>query len=407
MRIIDLFSGAGGLTFGFYYRIKNNTFVRNRKNSFVFANEFDSHAAKAFSLNYPDIKMLAQDIKTLDAGSIKKMIGEEPVDLIIGGPPCQSFSTVGQRVYDEKAMMYEEYLRILSIVRPKMFLFENVKGILSMKETVYKTDKNGAIIYTTTKNKETGRERKKPVIDHYGRLVMDIIEERFANIDGDFGYNIVKKTLNAVDFGVPENRERVFIVGIRKDLNINWKFPTPAECNKVTIKDAISDFPQVGEKGNITQYNILPQNAYQQLMRKGCQTITHHYCGEYGEKIRTVIKNVKQGEGKEDFNKLVEQGLVDRKYRLTSGYANTYGRLVENQPCTTITNNMTTPSGLRCIHYEQDRALTPREGARIQSFPDWFQFEGDKTNVTTQIGNAVPPLLAIALAKQIESALKG
>lgn len=407
MRIIDLFSGAGGLTFGFYYRIKNNTFVRNRKNSFVFANEFDSHAAKAFSLNYPDIKMLAQDIKTLDASSIKKMIGEEPVDLIIGGPPCQSFSTVGQRVYDEKAMMYEEYLRILSIVRPKMFLFENVKGILSMKETFYKTDKNGAIIYTTTKNKETGRERKKPVIDHYGRLVMDIIEERFANIDGDFGYNIVKKTLNAVDFGVPENRERVFIVGIRKDLNINWKFPTPAECNKVTIKDAISDFPQVGEKGNITQYNILPQNAYQQLMRKGCQTITHHYCGEYGEKIRTVIKNVKQGEGKEDFNKLVEQGLVDRKYKLTSGYANTYGRLVENQPCTTITNNMTTPSGLRCIHYEQDRALTPREGARIQSFPDWFQFEGDKTNVTTQIGNAVPPLLAIALAKQIASALKG
>lgn len=407
MRIIDLFSGAGGLTFGFYYRIKDNKFVRNRKNSFVFANEFDSHAAKAFSANYPDINMLAQDIKSLDADIINEMIGEEPVDLIIGGPPCQSFSTVGQRVYDEKATMYEEYLRILSIVRPKMFLFENVKGILSMRETFYKTDEKGNILYTTTKNKETGRERKKPIIDHYGRYVMDIIQERFANITEDFGYNIVKETLNAVDFGVPENRERVFIVGIRKDLNIKWEFPSPKGTETLTIKEAISDLPPVGESQNITRYTVLPQNTYQELMRNNSYVITQHYCGEYGEKIRTVIKNVKQGQGKNDFNKLIEQGVIDKKYRLTSGFANTYGRLVEDQPCTTITNNMSTPSGLRCIHYEQDRALTPREGARIQSFPDWFQFVGDKANVTTQIGNAVPPLLAIALAKQIDSALKG
>lgn len=407
MRIIDLFSGAGGLTFGFYYRIRNNTFVRNRKNSFVFANEFDSHAAKAFSANYPDITMLNKDIKSLTENEIRELIGEESVDLIIGGPPCQSFSTVGQRIYDEKAMLYEEYLRILSIVRPKMFLFENVKGILSMRETFYKTDEDGNILYTTTKNKETGRERKKPIIDHYGRHVMDIIQEKFANITEDFGYNIVKETLNAVDFGVPENRERVFIVGIRKDLNIQWKFSSPKGTDKLTIKEAISDLPSVCENENVTQYIVQPKNTYQELMRHGSHNITHHYCGEYGEKIRTVIENVKQGQGKNDFNKLIEKGLIDEKYKLTSGYANTYGRLIEDQPCTTITNNMSTPSGLRCIHYEQNRALTPREGARIQSFPDWFQFVGDKTNVTTQIGNAVPPLLAIALAKQINSALKG
>ena len=407
MRIIDLFSGAGGLTFGFYYRIKNNKFVRNRKNSFVFANEFDSHAAKAFSTNYPDINMLAQDIKSLNADTINEMIGEDPVDLIIGGPPCQSFSTVGQRVYDEKAMMYEEYLRILSIVRPKMFLFENVKGILSMKETFYKKDEEGNIVYTTTKNKETGRERKKPVIDHYGRLVMDISKENFGSINNDLGYSISTKTLNAVDFGVPENRERVFIVGIRKDLDIDWKFPEGTVTYKLSIKDAISDLPPVAEKETVTKYVLKPQNNYQHLMRNGSKSITCHFCGEYGEKIRTVIQNVKQGQGKDDFNKLVDQGLIDKKYKLTSGYANTYGRLVEDQPCTTITNNMTTPSGLRCIHYNQDRALTPREGARIQSFPDWFQFEGDKANITSQIGNAVPPLLAIRIAKQIERALKG
>lgn len=407
MRIIDLFSGAGGLTFGFYYKIKNDKFVRNRKNSFVFANEFDSYAAKAFNMNYPDIKMLNQDIRELDEKKIKELTGEDEVDLIIGGPPCQSFSTVGQRVFDDKAVLYEEYFRILNIVRPKMFLFENVKGILSMKETSYKMDENDNILYTNTKNKETGRERRKPIVDKYGKNVIDIIAEKVANIDDNFGYNISKKVLNAVNFGVPENRERVFIVGIRKDLDIKWEFPEGENDKQISIKEAISDLPPVHEGEVINRYIIKPQNAYQNLMRGDNEKLTCHYCGRYGDKIRTVIENVKQGEGKNEFNMLVEKGLIDKKYRLTSGFANTYGRLVEDQPSTTITNNMCTPSGLRCIHYEQNRALTPREGARIQSFPDWFLFNGEKAHVTSQIGNAVPPLLAIEMAKQIEKTLKG
>ena len=406
MRIIDLFSGAGGLTFGFYYRVRNNCFVRNRKNSFVFANEFDSHAAKAFSMNFPDIKMINQDIKSLDKNKIKALVGDEPVDLIIGGPPCQSFSTVGQRIYDEKATMYEEYLRILGIVKPKMFLFENVKGILSMRETFYKKDEYGNVQYDITENKETHKKRKKPIILGQGRKVMDIIEEKFANINDELGYTISKQVLNAVDFGVPENRERVFIVGIRNDIKIEWDFPEVLKTSKISIKEAISDLPSVRESETVTEYSVEPQNAYQKLMRGNSKKVTSHFCGQYGEKIRTVIRNVKQGQGKEDFNKLVEEGKIKKEYKLTSGYPNTYGRLIENQPCTTITNNMTTPSGLRCIHYEQDRALTPREGARIQSFPDWFQFEGEKANVTTQIGNAVPPLLAIKLAEQIERKLR-
>ena len=407
MRIIDLFSGAGGLTFGFYYRKKGNRFVRNRKNSFVFANEFDSHAAKAFTLNYPDIKMLNQDIKTLDEQFIKELIGNDPVDLIIGGPPCQSFSTVGQRIYDEKAMLYEEYLRILSIAQPKMFLFENVKGILSMRETFYKTDSDGNIIYEVTKNKNTGRERKKPIVDHYGRKVIDIISEKFATINDHLGYTISKQVLNAVDYGVPENRERVFIVGIRNDLDINWEFPPPLSSEKITIKEAISDLPPVSENEEVTEYTTPPTNSYQTLMRYGSKSLTCHFCGEYGDKIRTVIRNVKQGQGKDDFNLLISKGLIEEKYKLTSGYSNTYGRLIESQPSTTITNNLSTPSSLRCIHYSQDRALTPREGARIQSFPDWFSFEGDKVHITTQIGNAVPPLLAIEFAKKIDHILKG
>ena len=407
MRIIDLFSGAGGLTFGFYFRKKGNRFVRNRKNSFAFANEFDSHAAKAFSLNYPDIAMLNQDIKSLNEDTIKKHIGDKAIDIIIGGPPCQSFSTVGQRIYDEKAMLYEEYLRIIRIARPKIFLFENVKGILSMRETFYKRDTDGKIIYEITKNKETGKEGKRPVVDHYGRKVIDIITEKFGHIEDGFGYVLHKEVLNAVDYGVPENRERVFIVGIRNDIKVEWEFPRPSHGKKISIKEAISDLPMVAENQMVEEYNYEPQNDYQRLMRYGSKKVTCHFCGEYGDKIRTVIQNIKQGQGKNDFNLLVSQGLIDKKYRLTSGYPNTYGRLVEDQPSTTITNNLATPSGLRCIHYSQNRALTPREGARIQSFPDWFVFDGDKVHVTSQIGNAVPPLVALELAKKIDQVLKG
>ena len=153
------------------------------------------------------------------------------VDIIIGGPPCQSFSTVGKRVYNDNAKLYKEYLRILKIVKPKMFLFENVKGILSMRETFYEKDENGEIKYKMKVNKNTGKESKCPIVESYGRKIMDIIEDEFANIDNGFGYTITKKVLNAVDFGVPESRERVFIIGIRNDLHVefNWEMPIMPE----------------------------------------------------------------------------------------------------------------------------------------------------------------------------------
>ena len=409
MRIVDLFSGAGGLTFGFYYRIQDGKFVKNLDNEFVFANEFDSHAAKAFEKNYPDINMINCDIKKLEEKRIIELIGDQTVDIVIGGPPCQSFSTVGQRCYDEKAVLYEEYLRLLKIIRPRMFLFENVTGILSMKETFYERDENGEIKYKIIEEEKDGviKKKKKPIIKGYGDKVIDVIKRKFENIDGNFGYNITYDTLNAVAFGVPENRERVFIVGIRNDLDLEWTFPAKTCETPICIKDAISDLPTLNEGENITEYSIEPQNEYQRLLRGDNKVLSCHFCGTYGDKIQTVIKNVKQGQGKNDFNKLVEEKIIDEKYKLTSGYANTYGRLVENQPSTTITNNLATPSGLRCIHYSQNRALSPREGARIQSFPDWFQFDGGKVHVTTQIGNAVPPLLAMALAEHIDIILKG
>jgi DNA (cytosine-5)-methyltransferase 1 len=267
-----------------------------------------------------------------------------------------------------------------------------------MREIFYKTDENGETIYQEVKRHRGSHEYTKmePVVDHHGDLVMKKLADEFERI----GYKIKPMTMKATDFGVPQIRERVFIIGIRKDQNIDWEFPQGDGC-KYSIQDAISDLPPVGEGERVTDYVADPGNPYQRLMRAGSETITEHFCGIYGDKIRTVIKNVAEGESKDDFNKKVDEGKIDRKYYLTSGYGNTYGRLERNKPSTTITNNLATPSALRCIHYEQDRALTPREGARIQSFPDWYQFEGNRTDVARQIGNAVPPLMAIAFANQI------
>lgn len=372
MRIVDLFSGAGGLTFGFYYKLINDEFIENENCEIVFANEWDNCAAEAFRKNFPSINMINKDIKSLTEKEIKENIADKEIDLIIGGPPCQSYSTIGRRKYDDKAKMYEEYYRLLSIIKPKMFLFENVKGMLSMKNP------NG------------------------GKVIEDI-KSRFDSIE----YEIDFKVLDAANYGVPQHRERVFIIGWRKDLNIKWSFDNIEKSKKqISIKQAINDLPSVSAGKNITSYSgKLPTNNYQKLMRKHAKHLSCHFSPVYGDKIQTVINHVIQGKGKNYINELVDKGVIPKEYRLTSGYDNTYGRLIENQPSTTITNNMSTPSGLRCIHYNENRALTPREGARIQSFPDWFEFVGTKKDITTQIGNAVPPLLAMKIATQIEKVL--
>lgn len=404
MRIVDLFSGAGGLTFGFYYRLKGDTFVRNRKSTFLFANEYNRLAGDAFEANYPDIPLLRNDIKTITEAQVRDLIGEEPVDIIIGGPPCQSFSTIGKRRYDDKAKLYTEYIRLLSIIRPKMFLFENVKGMLSMREQIPVLGDEG--------NEQLDEDGK--IITKPGDLILDVIKKSFANIDARTGYTLVgEEVLDAVDYGVPQHRERVFLVGVRNDLvgRIKWSYPKPKFGSRKkpyrTVQEAISDLPTLAEGERIEEYSNATQNYYQRLLRGDTQRLTLHYCGTHNEKLRQVIAAVRPGKGRAYINSLVDKGKLPKLCRLTSGYANTYGRLVASKPCTTITNNMCTPSALRCIHYKQNRELTPREGARIQSFPDWFIFRGEKANVTTQIGNAVPPLLAICIAQQIEKVLRG
>lgn len=313
-RVIDLFSGAGGLTFGFFYNLENNRFIKRNNVEFVFSNEYDLHAVSAFKRNYGDsIPVISGDICDITDEMINEYKGKSEVDIIIGGPPCQSFSTVGQRKYDARAKLSNQYLRILETVKPKMFLFENVKGILSMREIIYKTDAIGNTLYEKVTRHRGDKEYvvAEPVIDYYGELVMDKLTAEFDRI----GYNIKYQTMLATDFGVPQNRERVVIIGIRKDKSIDWQFPKGNGPVR-SVFQAISDLPPVGEGETVTDYVLDPQNDYQELMRNGSQTISEHYCGIYGEKIRTVIQNVAEGEGKDDFNKKVEKPLHVIKEKL-------------------------------------------------------------------------------------------
>lgn len=371
MNIVDLFSGAGGLTFGFYYSLVKGSFQKNTSNHFLFANEIDEDACNAFRKNFPDIPLIQKDIKMLSESDIRPFLKGEEVDVIIGGPPCQSYSTIGKRRFDDKAKLYQEYIRLLRILKPEMFVFENVKGILSMK--------NG-----------------------HGNLVIDTIKKRFGYLEKGLGYSLDLKVLDAADFGVPQHRERLVIVGKKKGSNLVYLFPRKLSSPKITLEEAISDLPPISQGEEATSYSDSTTSDYQDLMRSGSKGLTLHASRIHGDKINTVIRNVKPGQGKEDFNHLIDEGKILEKYRLTSGYKNTYGRLEGNKPCTTITDNFCTPSSLRCIHYAQDRTLTIREGARIQSFPDWYFFCGSDGSIKKQIGNAVPPLLALALGQSIE-----
>lgn len=377
LKVVDLFSGAGGLTFGFKKKIIRNRFRDDDRFEIVFANEYDSAAANTFRLNFPDIPLLEEDIACLSEEYLKKECIEiNGIDLIIGGPPCQSYSTVGKRQYDNRARMYKEYRRMLSIIEPKMFVFENVLGLLTMK-------------------------------NNKGFPVIKDVEDSFSNFsdfNSKLGYKIYKKVLNSSDYGVPQNRERVFLVGIRKDLDIKytWKFPKVCDNRKhLSVRDAISDLPKLKNGEKSEEYTNKPKSKYQYLMRGYQKKLYNHVNGVNGKRMLEIMAAVPEGEGKNYINKMVMDGTLPRDLYLTSGYDNTYGRLWWERPSTTITNNLSTPSSLRCIHPRQNRALTPREGARIQSFPDNFKFIGSKEKINSQIGNAVPPILSIHLANEI------
>ena len=364
-KIIDLFSGVGGLSYGFAH---DDSF------DVVAANEILENMATAYSMNHPNVKMYNKDIHDLSFDEIKKDLNIEDgqIDVVVGGPPCQAYSTVGKRLMDDpRGKLFQEYFRILKEVYPKIFVFENVKGMLSM---------NG------------------------GDLIKTVVA-LFESI----GYKVQYRVLNAADYGAPQIRERVIIIGHR--LGGEFYYPEPTHGNNagsenlfgtslkpyVTLSEAIGDLDNLGNGESQSTYKCEPQNEYQRLMRKNAPaTLKDHEVPKNNAKLIALMKALPDGGSPAD---------IPEELRPSSGFGNTYCRLWWDKPCTTITRNLGCPSSSRCIHPKSPRPLSTREGARIQGFPDDYHFYGPRGDKNLQIGNAVPTFLSKAIMESVKDYL--
>ena len=355
---IDLFSGAGGFSLGLS---RNNIKI-------VLANEIEKDFAKTYTLNHPKTKMLNEDIHNIDFKNELKEIGYNSIDILCGGPPCQGFSTVGSKnKKDKRNSLFWEFLRAVNETNPKIVIFENVSGFKSLY--------NGQAYETLIKELES------------------------------IGYKVFSDVLNAADYGLPQLRKRTFVIGILKEYSfafpkiINSKNKNLFEDKYLTIMSAISDLPKLSSGEEKKNYSCKPKNNYQEKMRGNSKLLTEHNCSNYGARMQKIISLVPP---KGDVSDL------PINLRPKSYFNNVYARIDPSKPSPTITRNFGTPSSSRCIHPFQNRALSTREGARIQSFPDDFIFFGSKTSKNLQIGNAVPPILGEVIGKQIrKSLLKG
>jgi len=358
--VIDLFAGVGGLSYGF---ANDEQFV------VLAANEILPKMAKAYELNHPDVRMYVEDIGKLTGSRIMADCDLIPgdLDILVGGPPCQAYSTVGKRLLDDpRGNLFQDYYRILKDLNPKVFLYENVSGLISMN----------------------------------GGTLLPHIMELFASL----GYKVQRKLLNAADFGAPQIRERVILVGTRLDkdfvypdaTHINPAMITPGKNLKpwVTVREALGDLPILDNGGQQKNYSTDPQNEYQIEMRsKGFQEIEDHVVSKNGNHLIELMKLISEGGSAWD---------LPKNQQPKSGFKNTYSRLWWDRPSPTVTRNLGTPSSSRCIHPVQNRALSTREGARLQGFPDHYTFFGSRSEKNLQIGNAVPTQLSRALAKQLK-----
>lgn len=341
LKVLDLFSGVGGMSLGFEmagYDISA-------------ALEFDKEIAESMRKNHDNTYVINEDIrkvKPIDFKSIGK------IDVIIGGPPCQGFSLKGKRggMKDKRNFLFKEYISFVDYFKPKFVVIENVPNILSTSNGYFRDE-----------------------------IVNNLI---------NLGYKINYGILNASDFKVPQNRKRAIFIASKT--NKETPLPLGEKGNKVTTWDAISDLAYLdsGEGVFCDDYKFDPKSEFQKLMRKNSNKLYNHVATNHSEISLDRLKRIPPEKGKEFL-----------KENISSTFGETWGRLEKNKPSPTIVTRFDTPSNGKNSHPFLNRAITPREAARIQSFPDTFIFYGKKSSVIKQIGNAVPPLMSKSIAEHI------
>ncbi len=352
---VELFAGAGGLSIG----------LERAGIHVVIANEIMPDFAATLAVNHPNTNVINEDIHKINFKDELKKLHLDSVDVLSGGPPCQGFSTIGSKNrQDPRNSLFYEYLRAVAETNPKYTIFENVAGFKRMY---------GGFAYET--------------------LVKEL---------GELGYETTSQILNAADYGAPQVRYRTVVLGWRRGLP-PLEFPTPTNGEKVglhpylTLIEAIGDLPPIGAGESSDSYATPPQNEYQRRMRGGQDVLSEHNAANYGEKMQEILRIIPEGGSVKD---------LPMRLRPKSAYCNTYARLLPDEPSPTITRNFGTPSSSRCVHPFQPRALSTREGARLQGFPDDYIFIGGKQSKNLQIGNAVPPILGEAIAIAVRRALE-
>ena len=343
MIVGDLFAGVGGMSEGF----------RQAGFEIAFAVESDKEIAKAYQLNHKDTDVYAEDICQIDVEVLHKK--HPHIDVIIGGPPCQGFSPKGKRLSlnDPRNFLFQQYVRFVKEFTPKYFVLENVPNIITTSDGYFK----------------------------------DQIVEAFEKL----GYKVKYGVLTATDFGVPQDRRRAVFIG---ELGENTMDLPKPNGRHTTVKEAIYDLPFIasGEGEETSQYDKQPNSEYQKEMRKDCKVLYNHVATAHSKLALERLALIPKGAGKE---------VLPPEHRTKSIYSGTWCRLLEDGIAATITTRFDTPSSGRFTHPILDRCLTTREAARIQSFPDDFIFYGSKTIQMKEVGNAVPPLLAKAIALEI------
>ena len=347
--VIDLFAGVGGLSLGF-------EMVGAKV---LMANEYDESIATSYVKNRPNNNMIIEDITKLDIESTFKDI-KDSVDVVIGGPPCQGFSQKGQRktINDPRNFLFKYYFNVVNFIRPKYFVMENVPNLLTAENGYFKKE----------------------------------IEELFNSM----GYSLKAGVLNASDYGVPQNRRRAVIIG--KQNGNAPSLPKPID-SAVTIWDAISDlaYLESGEGEEEQAYKIPAQSEYQKMLRKGSTVLYNHVATNHSALALERLSMIPPNAGRE---------VLPKEHLTKSIYSGTWTRMRKEEISVTITTRFDTPSSGKFTHPYLNRAITVREAARIQSFPDSFRFIGNKGSQMKQVGNAVPPLLAAAIADTILNDLK-
>lgn len=351
---VELFAGAGGLSIG----------LEQAGINVVIANEIMHDFAATLKANHPHTNVINDDIHKIDFHNELAKLGLKSIDVLSGGPPCQGFSTIGSKNRkDPRNSLFYEYLRAVAETHPRYTIFENVSGFKRMYD---------GFAYETLKKE------------------LDAL-----------GYDTVDGILNAADYGAPQIRYRTIVLGWKRGLcPLSLPRPTHGAENGlipyVTLMEAIGDLPPLQAGGESDRYMADPVTEYQKKMRGKMTILLEHNASNYGEKMQEILRIIPEGGSIKD---------LPARLRPKSGYANTYARLLPNVPSPTITRNFGTPSSSRCVHPFQPRALSTREGARLQGFPDSYKFVGGKQSKNLQIGNAVPSILGAAIAKQIRAAL--